>query len=72
MKPFNDSAFRVKNYGDSTYYRANREAADRAACECILHYGRDCKGVIEAVTDDGWKVVARFAYGHGITEERPT
>lgn len=66
---FNDSAFRVKNFGDSTYYRPTREAADRAACECLKHYGRGCSGLIEALSDQGWKIVARFGYGHGIVDE---
>lgn len=64
--PFDDSAFRVKNFGDSTYYRATRDAADRAACECLKHFGRGCHGIIEAKSDLGWHAVARFEYGRGI------
>lgn len=63
---FDDSAFRVKNLGDSTYYRPSREAADRAACECLKHYGRECRGIIEAKLDGVWAVVARFEHNRGI------
>lgn len=63
---FNDSAFRVKNTGDSTYYRPSREAADRAACECLRIGDRSCQGVIEENTSRGWEVVARYQYGKGI------
>lgn len=60
--------YRVKNEGDSTYSRPSRDSADRTACECLKHYGRGCHGVIETKTESGWEIVARFAYGHGITD----
>lgn len=66
--PFDDSAYRVINRGDSTYYRPSREAADRAAGECLKCGGRDCEGVIETKGEAGWTVVARFKHGHGIQD----
>ena len=68
---FDDSAYRVKNVGDSTYYRPTREAADRAACECLKHGGLGVHGVIERKSSLGWEVVAQFKFGNGITEECP-
>lgn len=63
---FNDSAFRVVNVGDCTYFRPCLDSAKRAACECIRCGDRNTSGYIEKANINGWEVVARFSYGHGI------
>lgn len=65
---FNDSAFRVTHFGEWIYFRPTRESADRAACECLAFGGRGSSGIIEAITEQGWKLVARFEHGHGIVD----
>lgn len=58
--------YRVRNEGDSTYYRPSQESAERAALECLSHYSPNCRGVIEHLKDGVWTEVARFQSGRGL------
>lgn len=58
--------YRVRNEGDSTYYRPDQESAQRAALECLSHYSPNCRGTIEHLQEGKWTPIAAFQSGRGI------
>ncbi len=56
--------FRVKSYGDSSFFRRTKNDADVAAQEVLQRNGCGC---IEQKQESGlWKLVARFEPWYGI------
>ena len=56
--------FRVRSYGDSSFFRRTKNAADAAALEVMQRNGCGC---IEQKQESGlWKLVARFEPWYGI------
>ena len=57
-------SFRVQAYGDVSYFRRSRDAADAAAQAVMARNG--CGNIQQRQASGTWKIVARFEPWYGI------